>query len=81
MQRILYAASSSPKHFINIVVAAFDAAYAAISILGVFAAFEPTVTIAPDFLNIIFLLTARDILKTPVVFTENVLVQSSSLNE
>lgn len=81
LQRILYSASSRPRHFVNITAAAFEDAYAAIDVLGTPAAFDPTVTIEPDLRSIIYLLTEREALNTPVEFTENVASHSSSLSE
>lgn len=55
-----------------------EAAYAAISVRGVLAALEATVTRAPEPRGIIRSTTARETWKTPVALTAKVAAQSSS---
>ncbi|CAM5640395.1 hypothetical protein SAURM35S_09796 [Streptomyces aurantiogriseus] len=79
LQRMLCRATSSPRHLVKAVVAALDAAYAAIRSRAVPAAFEATVTTAPRRRGIMRFTTAREVKKTPLVLTPKVVDQSWSV--
>lgn len=80
LQRMPNFETSRPRHLVNMVAAALEAAYADMSTRAVPAALDATVTIAPRRpAATIRLTTAREMKKTPVVFTAKVADQSWSV--
>ncbi len=80
LQRTPRGASSRPRHLVNMTAAAFDAAYAAMSVRGMPAALDATVTMLPVPRPAIRRDTERDTWKTPLVLTAKVAAQSSSVS-
>lgn len=80
LQRTPLRAYSSPRHLVNMTAAAFEAAYAAMPVRGIPAAFEATVITLPAPRAAMPGTTERDVKKTPWTLTAKVAAQSSSVS-
>ncbi len=80
LQRMPNPASSRPRQRTKCATAAFDAAYAAMSIRGTPAALDPTVTITPERRATMRPATARQQCTTPCRFTAKTSCQSAAVD-